>query len=526
MPKVLVADPIHDVGLELLRAEKMEADVRLRLPLQELIACIGDYDALVVRSETKVVAEVLEAAGRLRVVGRAGVGVDNIDLDAATRRGVAVVNAPTGNILAAAEHTVALLLAMARNVSQADASLKRGEWRRADFMGVEVRGKTLGIVGLGRVGSEVARRARGLDMRLLAYDPFVAPERAAHLGATLAPLVQLLADSDFLTIHTPLTETTRQLLGAQELAQMKPSARIINVARGDLIDEDALLQALEEERLAGAALDVFDHEPPVNTVLVTHPKVVTTPHLGASTVEAQADVAREVVEQVLAVLRGQPAQFTVNAPFVSPELHELVSPYLQVAADVGKVAIQLTEGQPSAITLRLQGEIAQNDTRGLKEAALVGLLGPITDERINLVNAMLMADARSIQVQEERGGPPEQYTNLVTVEIETTEGPVRVSGTHLHGRTHVVGIWDYWMDAALESPYLLVIDHQDAPGLIGAMGTITGQHDINISSMTVGRLEPRGKAAMVVGLDDPMPDRILARIQAIPRITRVRVVRL
>jgi D-3-phosphoglycerate dehydrogenase len=526
MPKILVADPIHDAGVALLRAEGMETDVCLKLPPEELIACISEYDALVVRSETKVVAAVLEAGHRLQVVGRAGVGVDNIDLDAATKNGVAVVNAPTGNILAAAEHTIALLMAMARNVSQADASLKRGEWRRAEFMGVEIRGKTLGIVGLGRVGSEVARRARGLDMRLLAYDPFVSPERANLLGAELATLQQILSDSDFVTIHTPLTAATRQLLGAQELAQMKPGARIINVARGDLIDENALLQALENGQLAGAALDVFDQEPPENRNLINHSKVVSTPHLGASTIEAQADVAKEVVEQVLAVLRGQPAQFTVNAPFVSPELHELVSPYLQVAADVGKVAIQITDGQLSTITLHLQGQIAQNDTRGLKAAALVGLLGPISDERINLVNATLLAEARGIQMQEEYGEPPEQYTNLVTIEITTSEGPVRVSGTYINGRTHIVGIWDYWMDAALESPYLLIIDHQDAPGLIGAMGTITGQHDINISSMTVGRLQPRGKAAMVVGLDDSMPEQVIAQIQAIPRVTRTRVVRL
>ena len=528
MLKVLIADPLHQAGLALLDAqEDVQGDVRPRLPSDELLGCIGDYEALIVRSETQVTKEVLEAGERLQVVGRAGVGVDNIDLEAATRRGVAVVNAPTGNTIAAVEHTIALLLALARHVPQADASLKRGEWRRGDFMGVEVRGKTLGIVGLGRVGSEVARRALGLDMHIVAYDPFVTQEHAGRLGVDLAPFEQVLAESDFLTLHTPLTETTRHLIGPREIGLLKEGVRVLNVARGGLIDEAALLEALEAGRIAGAGLDVFVEEPPGAVPLVQHPRVVTTPHLGASTVEAQAQVAREVVEQVLAVLRGQPAQYTVNAPFVAPEAQDLIAPFLQVAVDVGKIAIQLVEGQLSAITLRFQGEIADSDTAGLKAAALMGLLQPATDERVNLVNANFLAQQRGLRVTEESDPTqPEQYTSLVTVEIAAAGGSTRFSGTHLRDRTHLVRVRDDWMDAALDVPYLLFVDHRDQPGLIGLVGGITGKHDINIAFMAVGRKEVRGRATMVVGLDDPMPDHVVAEVRAIPNIDDARVVRL
>ena len=527
MPKVLITDPIGEPGLALLGEHSdVQVDVRPRLPKEELVAAIAGYDALIVRSETRVTADILEAGQGLQVVGRAGVGVDNIDLAAATRLGVAVVNAPTGNIVAAAEHTIAVLMALARNVPQADASLKRGEWRRADFMGVEVREKALGIIGLGRVGAEVARRALGLGMRLLANDPFVAPDRAAHLGVEIVGFTELLARSDFLTLHTPLTDSTRSILGAEELAQVKPGIRIINVARGGLIDDDALLAALENGRVAGAALDVFEPEPPPESALLSHPRVITTPHLGASTVEAQSDVSREVAEQVLAVLRGQPAQFTVNAPFVAGEEHALIAPYLQVGADVGRVAIQLLGGQLTSITLRYEGEIGQGDARGLRAAALMGLLETISEERVNLVNASLLAEQLGMRVGEETGEAPEQYPSLMTVTLGSNGGAVRVSGTHARGRTHVVRIGDHWMDAVLESPYLLVVENNDSPGVIGTVGGIAGEHDINISSMTVGRLAPRGRATMVVGLDEPMPEAALARIRAVPRITGVRMVRL
>jgi len=350
MAKILIADPIAPEGVDLLRSSA-QVDVKHGLKPEELLGIIGEYEALMVRSETKVTKEVIAAAKRLKVVARAGIGVDNIDLDAATGAGIAVVNAPTGNTVAAAEHTLALMLALARNIPDAHHSVKGGQWRRSAFMGVEVRNKTLGIAGLGRVGTEVARRAQSFGMRLLGYDPFVAPEYARRLGVELMSLDDLLAQSDFVTLHTPLTESTHNLIGAPQLSVIKHGARLINVARGELVDEEALLGALESGRLAGVALDVFSQEPPGENPLLNHPNVVATPHLGASTQEAQREVAVEAAEQVLAVLAGEPALNTVNAPFLTPEVHAVLAPYIRAAMVVGRLLTHLAEGQFLGITI-------------------------------------------------------------------------------------------------------------------------------------------------------------------------------
>ena len=526
MPRVLISDPLHPEGEALLRTEA-EVDVSVGLPPQDLIATIPDYDALVVRSETKVTQEVLEAGKRLQVVGRAGVGVDNIDLDAATRLGIAVVNAPTGNTIAAAEHTVALMLALARNIPQAHHSLNQGKWERSAFIGVEVRDKVLGVVGLGRVGSEVARRAQGLQMRLIGYDPFVAPDHARRLGLQLVSLEELLAQADFITLHTPMSDATHHLIGQKELALLKPSARLINCARGDLIQEEALLKALDEGRVAGAALDVFAQEPPGENPLLRHPKVVVTPHLGASTAEAQAEVGRQVAEQVLMVLRGEPAPYTANVFFALPETQKMLAPYVPISTTLGKLATQLAEGQLTAITIRYQGEIAQHDTSMVKAAVLVGVLGPVSSERVNLVNASLLASQRGLRVVEEKEEDgPEHYGSLVTVGMHTSQGTTSVSGTVMRGEPHIVKVDDYWIDIVPSTDYLLFTHHQDRPGLIGAVGTITGRHNINISFMEVGRLAPRGQATMVLGLDDPLPEPVLEELRAIPFIGTVKVVAL
>ena len=523
MPRVLIADPIAQGGIDLLKSAA-EVEVRIKLPPAELMAMLPEYDGLVVRSETKVTAEVVEAGTRLQVIGRAGVGVDNIDLEAATRQGIAVVNAPTGNTIAAAEHAIALMLALSRHIPQASASLGRGEWRRGDFMGVEVRNKALGIVGLGRVGSEVAKRAAGFSMRLLGYDPFVAPEYARHLGVELVPMARLLKESDFITLHTPLAEGTKHLIGKAELAKMKPGVRLINAARGGLIDEAALLKALEEGSVAGAALDVLAQEPPGESPLLVHPRVVVTPHLGGSTAEAQTEVAREVAEQVLDVLANRPARFTVNMPFMPPEVHAVVAPYLETASTIGKVAVQLSEGQFTDLTLRYEGEIANYDTSILKAAVLVGLLGQVTEQRLNLVNAGVIADQRGLRIDEERDPTPGEYTSLITLELNTTEGTTTVGGSLLRQDTHIVRVNDSWLDMVPSVPYLLFVEHQDRPGLIGALGTITGSHDINIGFMEVGRQAPRGKAVMVVGLDDPMPEEVLEEIRAVLHIDSAKLV--
>ena len=361
MPKILVADPIASEGVDLL-GTRADVDSKYGLTAPELMEILGNYDALVVRSETKVTAEVIGAGKKLQVIARAGIGVDNIDLEAATSAGIPVVNAPTGNTVAAAEHTVALMLALARNIPEAHRSVKGGEWRRSAFMGIEVRNKTLGITGLGRVGTEVARRAQSFGMRLIGYDPFISPDHAARLGVELFTLEEMLAQSDFVTLHTPLTDGTHQMIGAPQLAIIKPGARLINVARGELIDDAALLEALDGDRLAGVALDVFAKEPPGDNPLLSHPKVVATPHLGASTEEAQREVAIEAAEQVLAVLEGGPARNTVNAPFLPPEVHAVLAPYIPVGLIVGKLLTNLAEGQFVGVSIRYEGEIAQHNT--------------------------------------------------------------------------------------------------------------------------------------------------------------------
>ena len=527
MSRVLVSETIAEEGLSLLRAQaEVEVDVRTGLSPEELKSALPEYDALITRSATKVTPELIAAATRLQVIGRAGVGVDNIDVEAATAQGVAVVNAPSSNTVAAAEHTMALMLALARNLPQAHQSVAAGQWDRSSFMGVEVRRKVLGIIGLGRVGAEVARRAQSFGMQLVAYDPFVSPDYASHLGVELAPLERLLADADFITLHSPLTDSTRNMIGAAQLAMMKPGARLINVARGELVDEGALLRALDEGRLAGAALDVFAHEPPQDSPLVKHPRVVTTPHLGASTEEAQREVSIEVAEQVLAVLRGEPAGNAVNAPFLPPEVSKVVAPYVPVASAVGRLVTQLAEGQFQSIDVSYEGEIASHDTAILRSAVLAGLLGATTSERINFINANVVAQRRGLKVSEQKRDEAQQYGSLVTATVHTSGGEATISGTSMRGETHVVRVNQYWLDMVPSVPYLLFIEHQDRPGMIGLVGGITGRHDVNIAFMEVGRLSPRGRAMMVVGLDDPMPPEALEELRAIVHIEVAKVVRL
>ena len=523
MPKVLITDNVDAEGIDLLQ-KNVPTDIKRGLSPDELIAVIGDYDALVVRSETKVTQSVIEAGRNLKVVARAGIGVDNIDLDAATRAGIAVVNAPIGNTVAAAEHTMALMLALARNVPQAYASMKEGQWQRSAFMGIEVRNKTLGIIGLGRVGSEVARRAASFGMRLIAFDPFVAPDFAARLGVATMPLEAVLAQADFITLHTPLTAGTTRLISGPQLAMMKPGARLINVARGELIDEDALLTALENDQLAGVALDVFTNEPPGDLPLLRHPKVMATPHLGASTQEAQREVAIEAAEQVIAVLNGQPARNTVNAPFVSPEVHAILAPYVPVASMVGRLLTSMAQGQFVGVTLRYQGEIATHSTAILKAAALVGLLSPVSGEAVNMINAPVLAQQRGLQITEQTSADSREYASLISATLHTTGDDITIAGTSLRDEPHLVRVNDYWMDVAPSTPYLLFVDNQDQPGTIGAVGTVAGRLNINISFMEVGRIALRGQAMMVLGVDDPISPEALAEIKALPQIDNARVV--
>jgi D-3-phosphoglycerate dehydrogenase len=526
MKKVLVADPIAQDGIAILQRE-CEVDVRAGMSPAELLESIPAYHALVVRSETRVTAEVFEAGKLLEVVGRAGVGVDNIDLQAATQRGVVVVNAPQGNTISNAEHTIGLMLALARHIPHANASLKGGEWTRAKFVGVEMRGKTLGIVGLGNVGAEVARRARALDMHVIAHDPFVSQERAAILGVELAEsLDDVLDRSDFLCLLAVLTTQTRHMIGEEQLRRVKPSLRLINTGRGELVDTVALVRALDEGRIAGAALDVFAEEPPnMESPFLHHDGIIVTPHLGASTAEAQERVAVDVAEQILAILRGEPARYAVNAPMIAPETMSVIAPYIPVAEKVASLATQLAQGQLDAIEIEYLGEIANHDTAALKAAIIKGLLGPITEENVTIVNANLIAEHRGMRIIERKGPVEDVYTNLLKVHIHTSKGHTDVTGTIAHDGPHIVAINDFWVDIPPGDGWLLLCENQDRPGMIGAVGMLLGEHDINISFMRVGRTAVRGRALMAVGLDDPVGDEIIAELASIPNLLSARAVR-
>jgi D-3-phosphoglycerate dehydrogenase len=524
--KVLVTDSISEEGIAVLR-DCAQVDVRNKLTPEELINIIGDYEALMVRSQTRVTSEIIEAGKKLQVIARAGVGIDNVDVEAATRCGVLVVNAPTGNTVSAAEHSVALMLALARNIPQANAVLKTGVWRRSDFMGTELRGKTLGIIGLGNVGSEVAKRAQGFGMKLLGTDPLVSVEHAKTLQVELVELQQLLRESDFITLHLPLTAQTRGLIGVKELALVKPSVRIINCARGGLIDEAALVKAIREKRVAGAAIDVFEKEPVTESILFGEDNIIVTPHLGASTTEAQILAARDVAEQVVDVFEGRPARAAVNVPYIPSETLAELAPFIKLAPVVCKLVYRLAEGQAKSIRINYEGDIANYDTNALKAAVLGGLLEGISEERVNLVNCNLVAARRGLNVVEEKEAACENYASLLTVEVTTSTGVFTVAGTVMHGESHIVRVNDYWLDIVpAPGSYFLFSDHRDRPGFIGAVGKITGDADINISSMHLGRLKPRGQALLVLTLDEPLPEAQQQQILSIPDVYTIKLVEL
>jgi len=523
--KVLIADAIAEEGINILRPHA-EVDVKTGLKPEELLAIIGAYEALIVRSQTKVTAKVIQAGKKLQVIARAGVGVDNVDVEEATQRGILVVNAPTGNTISAAEHTIALMLSLARNIPQANAVLRGGEWRRSDFMGTEVRDKTLGIVGLGNVGSEVAKRARGLQMKLIGHDPFISVDHARNLRVELVPMKQLIKESDFISLHLPLTSSTKGLIGAKELALVKPTVRIINTARGGLIDDEALAKAIKEKKVAGAAIDVFPTEPCTQSILFEDDSIIVTPHLGASTTEAQAMAAIDVAEQVVDILQGQPPRYPVNAPFIPSETLSALAPFIKVAATLGRLVSQLAEGQTNTIQIQYEGEISNYDTNTLKAAVLGGLLEGVSEERINLVNANILAARRGLSVVEQKESACENYASLITVEVTTSAGVTTGAGTVIHGESHIVRVNNFWMDIVPTGGYFLFSNHKDRPGLIGAAGKITGDADINISAMHLSRLKPRGDALMILALDEPLPEEKQQQILSLPDVYSVKQAKL
>jgi D-3-phosphoglycerate dehydrogenase len=517
--RVLVSDPLAEEGLEILK-KAFDVDVKTDLKEDELCRIIGDYDALLVRSSTDVNAKVIEAGNKLKFIGRAGVGVDNIDMDAATRKGIIVANAPEGNTLAATEHTMAMMQSLARNIPQANASLKRKEWKRSRFMGVELNEKTLGIVGFGRIGREVAKRANAMDMRCVAYDPFITKERAAQLGVEMMSVEDLFKIADVITVHTPLIKETRHLINAKSIATMKDGVRIINCARGGIIDENALYDAIRCGKVAGAALDVFEEEPPLESPLLTLDQVIATPHLGASTVEAQQNVAVSVAKQCIEVLNGGSAKYVVNAPMVPPELAEVLEPYAQLAEKMGRFVIQIAGGRLSSVECIYGGELSAyaGSMKFVTRLALKGLLDPILQQPVNIVNADFIAKERGITVSETVTQESSGFKNLITIRIKTDKGEETVSGTvFFKGRSRIVAVGGYTMDMIPEG-YVIVSRHLDKPGVIGRASTILGKCNINIAGMQVGRVQPGEQAIMVLNIDSEVPEEVMEEIRSLPGI--------
>jgi D-3-phosphoglycerate dehydrogenase len=510
--RILVAESIAPEGVAALRT-RHEVDVRTGLSAEDLRGIIVDYDALIVRSQVAVDAALIAAGHRLQVIGRAGVGVDNVELDAATRAGITVVNAPSGNTIAAAEHTIALLVSLARHVPAADASMRRGEWTRGPLQGVQLRGRTLGIVGLGKIGMAVAERARGLGMTLLGSDPYITAEQAALRGVELVTFEALLERSDAVTVHVPLTRATTALLDAKALARMKPGAFVLNVARGGIVDEAALAAALRDGRLGGAGIDVFEHEPPTGSPLLDAPNTVLTPHLGASTAEAQVAVAEEIAEQVLDVLDGHPARYAVNAPLLSPEAEQTIGPYLPLAEMLGRFLAQFAREGVSTVTIEVAGELAKSETAPITAAALRGLLEVGTTERVNLVNAGILARARGIAVVERKTPDAGGFSAAITVSGAVRGGHVAVGGTLAAGEMRLVRLNDYRLDMAAEE-IMLISRHRDRPGTIGRIGQLLGEADVNISAMHLARSAPRADALMILSVDDDVPPSIEAALRA------------
>ncbi len=521
--KILVAEPLARQGLEILRAHH-EVDEKIGLSPEELTAIIGDYDALLVRSQVKVTADILAHATRLVVIGRAGVGVDNVDLEAATRAGIVVVNAPTGNTVSAAEQTIALMLSLARKTAAADASMRRGEWKRSAFTGVELRGRILGIIGLGKIGQAVADRARGLEMNVIGCDPFVTAEQAALHGISLVDIDTIIERADVISVHVPLNKATRGVIGPEQIDRLKPGVMLVNVARGGVYDEAAVAQALTDGKIAGAAFDVYEKEPPVDSPLMTAPNTVLTPHLGASTAEAQVRVAEEACEQVVDVLAGRSARYAVNAPLLTPETARAIAPYLPLTETLGRIAAQYLRGGVKALTVDVAGDLANHDTSQLAAAALRGILEDATSERVNLINAGFLARSRGLTVTERKTTDAGTFASLVTLTVEGDAGRATIAGTVANGEARLVRIDDSWLDMA-PSPVMVMTRHQDKPGTMGRIGLILGEADVNISSMTLARSNASHDALMLLAVDDEVPDAVAAQLRSHPAVLDVWVIR-
>lgn len=516
--KVLVADRLEKDGLELLKKEKgIQADVKLGLSPNELIKIIPAYDAVIVRSSTRITKEIIEAGKNLKVIGRAGVGVDNVDLDQATKRGIIVMNTPEGNTTATAEHTMTMILASARKVPQAHASLIQGKWKREEFIGVELQGKTLGIIGLGRIGREVARRAsQGFGMKVIAFDPFITEASAKSFDVVFCELKKLLKEADFITVHTPLIPETKHLLDRAAFQLMKPGVRIINCARGGIVDEKALLEAIQSGKVAGAALDVFEKEPPVKNPLLKRPEVVVTPHLGAATREAQENVSVAVVRQLVDALHERAFRNAVNRPSVDAETYKKIKPWVILANNMGSFHTQYFGGKLREVTIGFGGEVTQYPLEELVNAVLIGLLTPICGNSINFVNAQSVARERGITVSQTRPSEAKDFSNFIEIVTSGNHEKNKMTGT-LFGKKfpRIVNINEFWGLDVDPHGYVLVIKNEDMPGVVGKLGTVLGENHVNIAEMSLAREQKNKKmlALTTINTDQDVPAKVLEKIK-------------
>ena len=527
MFKILVSDSLSQEGLSVLKASKdFILDIKTGLKPEELKSIIGDYDALIVRSSTKVTQEIIEAAKKMKIIGRAGVGLDNVDLKAATAKGIIVMNTPGGNTISTAEHTMSLILSLSRSIPQADQSMKKNEWRRKDFMGVELYNKTLGIVGLGRIGMEVAKRSLSFGMRVIAYDPYLSKEVADQVGVESVTLEELYRSADYITVHVPLTQETASMVSDKEFGMMKPGVRVVNCARGGIIDEAALERAIESGKVAGAALDVYTEEPPKKLNLTKFPNVVLTPHLGASTEEAQVNVAIEIAHQISDALLGKGIRNAANYPSVDPETYHVLQPYINLCEKLGNFTSQISDGALNEVNVTYSGDISKHDTAPLTMALLKGLLSPMLQDTVNFINSRELAKERGIRVTESKSMQSEEFVTLISLEVKTNKEVHRVAGT-LFTKTEprIVKIDEFFVEA-IPMGCMLIMHNWDKPGIIGGLGMVMGQHNINIAAMSFGREKQGGKALTVLNVDTCVSQEILDKIKTLAHILSVKAVRL
>ncbi len=526
MPKVLISDALSPAAIQIFKDRGIEVDFQPALgkDKEKLASAVGNYDGLAIRSATKVTAKIVEQAKNLKVIGRAGIGVDNVDIPAATARGIIVMNTPFGNSITTAEHAISLMLALARQIPEADASTRAGKWEKNKFMGVEIFGKTLGVIGCGNIGSIVADRALGLKMKVIAYDPFLSADRANDLGVEKVELDDLFKRADFITLHAPLTDKTRNVVNADAIKAMKKGVRIINCARGGLVDEAALYEALKNGHVAGAAFDVFVTEPATENPLFGLPNVVCTPHLGASTSEAQENVALQIAEQMSDYLLRGAISNAINFPSISAEEAPKLKPFVALAEKLGSFAGQLTETGISKVQLTYEGAVTQMNTKALTSAALAGLLRPMLGD-VNVVSAPVVAKERGIVVEEVTREMPEDYESLITVTVTTERQSRHVSGTvFADGRPRIVNIKGIRMDAEF-GPSMIYITNRDKPGFIGRFSSTLGEAGINIATFHVGRDAPGGNAVALIEIDGELPETVLAKVRALPQVQSAKPLR-